>query len=187
MTGLAAYDPGPAARFREAREDSGLIERIAARMAEGETPERICEAERWPYSMFAQWIISDTSRAEAFARASRFWVDALARRTVGIAAQAAVDPTKVGLAAAKLVIDTNLRVASKLDRGQWGDAASVNLHLRDERVLPDAQTMVLETARTFALILASGAQIADERAKQLPATIEHESRVLVAPESVDEI
>lgn len=168
MTDLNLRDPGPMARFEEMIADGGVMGEISQRLMDGETLREIAKSRQVPYGKLAEWIIADTTRSERYARASRIWVDALARETVGIADNA--EATKVGISHAKLQTDVRMRIASKLDRGTYGDNAAVNVNLNGARVLPDRETMVLETARAFALILATGATIADQRGK----LIEHQ-------------
>lgn len=176
VSDVTAPDPGPMARFEALVREAGTMGVVVQRLTEGETLKEMARAWEVPYGKLAEWIVESKDRSERYARATQVWVDALARSTVATARDAAVEPTKVGIAAAKLVIDTNFRIAGKLFREQYGDSSQVSLSVKDEMLL-DRDAMVLEAARTVAYLLAQGAEIAGRNAVplQLAAPVEAET------------
>ncbi len=148
---------------------------IVQRVAEGETLKELAKGWSVPYGKLAEWITEDAGRAEQYARASRLWMDALARETVAIAdGLSGAELTKQEVTAARIKIDTRLRLASKLDRERYGDSASVKVDVKDDRLPLDRDRAVLELARGMVFILAKAAEYRDRSAPHaaLPAPIE---------------
>lgn len=161
-------DRGPMARLAELIAEDGAMGMIVQRLTDGETLREIAVSRQVPYGKLAEWITEDVGRAEQYARATRIWIDAEARETVGIADGAG--DTKVGIAHAKLKVDTRLRLAGKLYREQYGEASQVSVQVRDERVL-DHETLVLEAARMAAFLMGQAKIIEHDRGEKpaLPA------------------
>lgn len=161
-------DRGPMARFAELIAEDGAMGMVVQRLTDGESLRDIAVSRKVPYGKLAEWITEDVGRAEQYARATRIWIDAEARSTIGIADGA--EATKVGISHAKLKVDTRLRVAGKLHREQYGEASQVSVQVRDERVL-DHETLVLEAARMATFLMGQAKVIEHQRAEPtaLPA------------------
>lgn len=69
------------------------------------------------YGVGRRWVDSDETRKAEFAAAERYFAESRAYGTLGTAEQA----TPEDVAVAKLKIDTNWRLISKLDRQRWGE------------------------------------------------------------------
>jgi hypothetical protein len=94
---------------------------IVQRVADGETLKEICRSRGWPYSVVAKWIAMDEVVKGAYEGALAIWGDALAQEAVAIADGA--DPEFVP--AAKLKVDTRLKLAGKWDRARYGEKTEV--------------------------------------------------------------
>jgi hypothetical protein len=126
---------------------------LVQRLTDGSTLKEIATSLEVPYGKLAEWVTEDASRAEQYARASRIWVDGLARETVKIADE--TPPLKGAAQVAKLQIDTRLRLASKLDRGTYGDQVAISGRIQDDRPPADRDQMLLELARGVAFMFAA--------------------------------
>lgn len=93
---------------------------IAQRVAEGETLPDICTAWNVPYGQLARWLRADEARWTAYEEALAIWADAEAQRCISIADEADTGLGPVGVAHAKLQIETRLRLAEKWNRRQYG-------------------------------------------------------------------
>jgi hypothetical protein len=126
---------------------------LVQRLTDGSTLKEIATSLEVPYGKLAEWVTEDASRAEQYARASRIWVDSLARETVRISDDTGA--TKGEAQKAKLRIDTRLRLASKLDRGTYGDQVAISGRIQDDRTPADRDQMLLELARGVAFMFAA--------------------------------
>ena len=72
--------------------------------------------------MVAKWVAETPEVMRAYEQALRFWADAMATETPGIADGA--DPTEVGKA--KLQTDVRMKLASRLDRARYGEKVEVS-------------------------------------------------------------
>src|SRR3990167_5997418 len=164
-------NPGPMARLEEltapgvAGETMGML---VQRLTDGKTLKEIATSLEVPYGKLAEWVTEDATRAEQYARASRIWVDGLARETVRIADD--TPPLKGAAQVAKLQIDTRLRLASKLDRGTYGDQVAISGRIQDDRQPVDGDARMLELARGIMYTLWAGAKTKEAaRVAALPA------------------
>lgn len=149
-------NPGPMARLEEltapevAGETMGML---VQRMTDGQTLKEIAAALEVPYGLLAAWIAEDANRAEQYARASRIWVDGLARETVKIADE--TPPVKGAAQVAKLKFETRRWLASKLNRGVYGDQVQISGKIEDTRSPQDKEARLLELARGVAFLFAA--------------------------------
>jgi terminase small subunit-like protein len=148
------------ARFAEVIADPQTMGVIAQRIVDGETLREICKAWKVPHGKMFEWISEDRGRAEQYLNALRICSETDVHEVVPLAD--AAKPEDVGVR--KLQIYARLQRAEKFDRGRFGPvAAAVNVQVNNQ-VLPDRDTMLLETARAYALVLEDGAAIADRLA-----------------------
>jgi len=167
-------DPGPLARLEEFVARPNAMGEVVQRVTDGQQLKDIAKSLRIPYGRLAEWVTDDADRHAKYLRASAIWIDGLAREVVDIADGLDVENvTKGDATAAKVRIDTRLRLASKLDRATYGDRVAVDANVRDDRPQTDRDQLLLETARTIAFTLRRADEIqraVDARAeKVLPA------------------
>jgi hypothetical protein len=105
------------------------------RVAEGETPKKICEAMGLPYSATMRHVKSTAALYGEYRSALETWVESLAHETVTIADGVEGTEEASAVAAAKLRCDTRFRLAARLYREMFGEDVkpnvSVTLNLGD--------------------------------------------------------
>jgi hypothetical protein len=118
VTSLAVVDPGPLARMEEVKSDATAPSVVFQRMT-ADKPETLREIARaWgvPAGRFVEWFT--TEHSGMYDAALKVLAADYAHDSIGIA-DGAAKPEDVP--AAKLQVDTRLRVASKWDRKRYGD------------------------------------------------------------------
>lgn len=105
------------------------------RVADGETPKAICEAQELPYSALMRHVKAAPALTAEYRSALETWVESLAHETVKIADDVEDAQEASEVAAAKLRVDTRFRIAAKLYREMFGEdvkpAFSVTLNVGD--------------------------------------------------------
>jgi hypothetical protein len=122
---IVAPDPGPLARFAEVAAAPDTMGIIVQRLTDADTPDTLKEiAKDWqvPYGRLCQWITEDRERAEQYSLALKFAADSFAHECVPLA-DGVSKPEDVP--AAKLQIDTRLRIAGKWDRNRYGEQTKI--------------------------------------------------------------
>lgn len=108
---------------------------VVQRVAGGETLKEICEGQKQPYSLVAKHLASTPALNAEYEAARRIWADSLAQETVGIADAVEGADEAAHVSAAKLRVDTRLKLAGKLDRERYGEQEgpriAVNINLGD--------------------------------------------------------
>jgi hypothetical protein len=118
-------DPGPLARFAEVAAAPDTMGIIVQRLTDADAPDTLKQiAKDWqvPYGRLCQWITEDRERAEQYSLALKFAADSFAHECVPLA-DGVSKPEDVP--AAKLQIDTRLRVAGKWDRNRYGEQTKI--------------------------------------------------------------
>lgn len=127
MSKLIAFDAWRA----EENEQRVFMQRVA----EGESPKKICEAMGLPYSMLMRHVRATPALFVEYRSALETWVEALAHETVKIADDVEDAAEASHVAAAKLRCDTRFRIAAKLYREMFGEdvkpSVSVTLNVGD--------------------------------------------------------
>lgn len=118
----------PSARWQEARDDPLTPDVIVQRVANGETLKEICVSRGWPYSLVAQWVVETAGMAGMYEQALALAGDALAAETVAISDDAAGCVNPHDVTAAKLRIDTRLKLASRWNRARYGETPNVQIN-----------------------------------------------------------
>ncbi len=118
----------PSARWKDALADPLTPDVILRRVAEGETLKEICRSRGWPYSMVAQWMIETPGMAVQYEQALAFWGDAVAQETLAISDESAGAANPYEVTAAKLRIDTRLKLASRWNRARYGETPAVTVN-----------------------------------------------------------
>lgn len=96
------------------------LEELAVRVAEGEGMVAVCRAWDIPHGRFAAWVAADARRQEIYEGARKLRADALADEMLEIADREGDDVQQKALE-----IRARQWVASKWDRGRYGDAMVV--------------------------------------------------------------
>lgn len=90
----------------------GFLIDIEHEVISGRRLTEIAQAEGLMYSVLWNWLRNEPERLERYRAALKGYGDALIAETVGIAD---------GSGDAKLMVDTRLKIAGKLDKKVWGD------------------------------------------------------------------
>lgn len=108
---------------------------LVQRVAEGETLRAMCKSLGLPYSQVARHIAGTPALKMEYDAALQLWADALAQETVGLADGVAGADEASHVSAAKLAVETRLKLAGKWDRDRYGERegprVSVNINLGD--------------------------------------------------------
>ena len=108
-----------------------LIQRVAM----GETLKEVCAGQGVAYSLAAKHIASTPTLKAEYDSALQIWADAMAQETVAIADAVEGADEAAHIAAAKLRVETRLKIAGKWDRERYGERDAgqvvVNVNLGD--------------------------------------------------------
>ena len=103
------------------RDEHGAMELICRRISDGMSLRRICRARGWPKSIVSKWIAEDQGRRERYDAALSEWADDIAQETLAISDEVKDETEPQKITAAKLRIDTRLRLAGRWDRRRYGE------------------------------------------------------------------
>lgn len=112
------------ARFEEWKLDVNVPAMVVSRVAEGEALREICGSQGIPYSLVAQWIAQTPALKAQYDAALKLWADRLAQEAVGIADDVEGADEASHVTAAKLRVETRLKLAGKWDRERYGERDS---------------------------------------------------------------
>ncbi len=118
-------------RFEEWKAEVNVPAMLFSRIAEGETLPDICKSQEIPYSLAWRWIATTPALKVQYDSALQAWADRLAQETVGIADAVEGSDEASHVTAAKLRVDTRLKIAGKWDRDRYGerDAGGVKIEI----------------------------------------------------------
>lgn len=112
----------------KAQKDLNTLDNITRRIANGDTLREICDSSKWPYDGVCKWIAETKGGARAYSEALSMWADTLAQETIGIADGIKNETVQAKVSAAKVRIDTRLKIASRLNRDRYGEAPTVTVN-----------------------------------------------------------
>lgn len=95
----------------------GLMSHILWKLSEGSHPSEIANEFGLPWVVLKKWIESDGTRVKDFELARRALGDKLAWDGIAEAKNSDIETVALG----KYRTDTYMKIAGKLNRGEWGD------------------------------------------------------------------
>lgn len=116
-------------RFNEWKLDVNVPAMLFSRVGEGETLAEICKNQEIPYSLVARWIEETPALKAEYELARKSWADRLAQETLKIADDVEGADEASHVSAAKLRVDTRLKLAGKLDRERYGERDQGNVRV----------------------------------------------------------
>lgn len=102
----------------------GSWSELIQRVAEGEGIREICAAKKLPYSLVAKHIAAHPEVKAEYDAALSIWGDALAQESLGVADGVEGTDDSAAVAAAKLRVETRLKLAGMWDRERYGERDS---------------------------------------------------------------
>ena len=115
---------GPMQRWERDRDAPETATVLVQRAAEGERLKQICRSRGWPYTVVAEWILSDEALTKRLEAARRIWADDLAMETISIADSSG---DKDDVPAAKHRTDVRFKLAGFMDRAKYGEQVQHNV------------------------------------------------------------
>jgi hypothetical protein len=181
------------ARFEAMRADGEFPDAVFGQVADGKRLEQIAKELRLPRGAFVEWY--STVHAKKLDAALKVVALRLAFDALDAAEGAprqAVNPSGAPLfdqagkpvleekdvGRDKLRSDVMMKLASRLDRQRLGERATLEVEVEDNRSSTDRETMLLETARSLAFVMARGADIAAARAGVPKLEIKREEKIV---------
>ena len=139
----AVRDPGPMARLRDIQADAEAQDEIFRLLSEGKSLSQIASAWKLPKHRFSDWML--TEHAETLAKARASITDEFICELVPLLRE--VTPETAG--AVKTRVDGFLKLASKWDRGRYGEHVKVEkaASMEDATGLLTAATDLLREIR----------------------------------------
>lgn len=159
MSALEEHDPGPLARFEEVKADAAVPMMVFGRVCDGETLRGIAKEWRVPRGRFIEWFTAE--HAALYDSALKIRADELAHEALS-RADGAATPEEVP--AARLQVDTRLKLAAKWDRRRYGEEA--------ERVSITPVTIQIGGFRQWGGAIVAGETVIAEPATALPPLVE---------------
>lgn len=117
------------ARFEDWKSDVNVPAMLFSRVAEGEALADICKQQEIPYSLVSRWIEETPGLRAEYEIARKSWADRLAQETVRIADAVEGADEASHVTAAKLRVETRLKLAGKLDRERYGERDAGNVRV----------------------------------------------------------
>jgi len=118
---------GPAQRFELVVADPQTMDIVCQRVIDGESLKQIAKAWAVPPLRFTAWVGDDRGRLLAYDGALKIRADELVHEAYQVAHDCG---GQKDVPAAKLQVDTNLKIASKWDKERYGNVETHNINSR---------------------------------------------------------
>jgi len=117
----AAIRKRTVAEFEAWKAEPANWSEVIQRVAEGETLRDICTSKKLPYSLVAREIAAKPELKTEYDAALSIWADAIAQESLAVADGVKGSDESAEVAAAKLRVETRLKLAGKWDRERYGE------------------------------------------------------------------
>ena len=118
---------GPAQRFELVAAAPNTMDIVCQRVIDGESLKQIAKAWAVPPLRFTAWVGDDRGRLLAYDGALKIRADELVHEAYQVAHDCG---GQKDVPAAKLQVDTNLKIASKWDKERYGNVETHNINSR---------------------------------------------------------